>query len=283
MPQREDRIRSGQSPEELNRILKEDYHYDLFDFTLSLAIVLRKSPPYRLWNTWLIRKLNIQDYNILVRELDRLVKIKRRLRNDLKNHLTMLGRITNPIFPNEMTHGTAGFNRHNEEEKSFIVDSVYKIDETLRNEIDILKRIKNIFRRTRGSPAASRNIIAGLWSLVMRDTRRIHIEEIGNLIDWFYQKLEGTSYQEEIDSPPSLADISRFMSRGFRPLLKEDCKEIFVIRYPIRETFIRAYPFQVHFRFDEPEFLVPDREIEMISPILIFPNNIVLENPFMNP
>jgi hypothetical protein len=282
MPQREDRIRSGLSPEALNKILIEDYHYDLFDFALSLASVLRKSPPYRIWNTWLIRKLNIQDYSILVRELDRLVKIKCRLTNDLKNHLAMLGRITNPIFPKEITLGTAGFNRYNEAGKSFIVDSVYKIDDTLGNEIDILKRIKNIFRRTKGSPAASRNVIAGLWSLVMRDTRRIHIEEIGNLIDWFYQKPEGTSYQEEINPPPSLADISRFISRKFRPLLEEDCKEIFVIRYPIRETFIKPYPFQVHFRFDEPEFLVPVREIEMISPILIFSNNIVLENPFMN-
>ena len=142
MSRREERIHQDLSPQELNRILIENYHYDLYDFTHSLAIVLRETPPPRLWNIWLIRKVDISDYEILSRESNRLKRIKRRLIMDLSDHFIELNSIENPIFPDEVIPGVRNFQNRNDEQKIQIVESVYKLNETVRTE-----PAKEAFRR----------------------------------------------------------------------------------------------------------------------------------------
>jgi hypothetical protein len=279
MPRREQQINTELSPQELNQVLIEAYHYDLYDFSHSLAIVLRKSPPLRLWNIWLIRKANIPDLNILVAENRRLKRIKRKLTSDLKEHLSELGRIENPLFPDEFLPGASDFNNYAESRKDVAVQRIYKLDETIINEIDALDRILSIFRRTQGSPATAKNIIGSLWSLIMRDSRRIHIEEIENLIDWFFARLEATDYSDEINGSPSLADISRFLGRGLRSILEQDRKEIFSYNYSSSDQLGKFYPFQICFDKQEPKFIASAGDNAAVSPILIFPNNLALDNP----
>jgi len=268
----ETRISTHQTPQDLNRILIEQYKYDIFDFAHSLAIVLRTSPPVHLWNIWLIRKVNIPDFRILVREAERLIRIKERLIRDYHDHLAELSRIENPIFPQEFYVGTANFNSQDDSHKRLVIDQNFRINEILDSKISSLTSIKNVFRRTKGSPAASKNIIGSLWSLIMRDTKRIHIEEIENLIDWFYLRLQNTDYAEEMKNSPTLADISRFLGRGFREFLEQDCREIFHYNYASAQHSPKIYPFQIRFYEREPKFLTMDDEGQ--NSRLIFPGNV---------
>jgi len=257
-------INDNLSPQQLNRKLIRIYGYDLFDFTYSLAIVLSKKPPPRLWNIWLIRKFKIEDIEILKKELNRLKRIRNQLIKDLKKHLIKMHRINNPLLPKEYIPEARNIESTIDEIRNEDIIRIYKINETIGIEINNIKTILNIFKRTKGPPASVKNILGSLWSLVMRDETRIHIDIIADLMGWFYLRLQPTNYADELGASPSLEEILRFMGR-FGSMVEQDKSEIFYYNLKLERNINKIYPFQIIFDENGPRFLPRDIDENQVS------------------
>jgi len=257
MPSRVERINDNLSSQQLNRKLIRIYGYDLFDFTYSLAIVLSKKPPPRLWNIWLIRKFKIEDFAILKKELLRLKRIRNQLIKDLKRHLIKMHRINNPLLPKEYIPVVRNIESTVAEIRNEDIIRIYKIDEAIGSEIKNITAILNIFKRTKGPPASAKNILGSLWSQVVRDETSIHIDIIADLMDWFYLRLQPRNYADELVASPSLEEISRFMTR-FGSMVKKDRTEIFYYNLKSERNINKIYPIQIIFDENGPRFLPRD-------------------------
>ena len=233
----------------VNDFLIKEYEHDLFDFAYSLAVVLSKEPLLKPWDIQLISKQEIPDYENVVDEVKRLKK----LACDINTHRLVMKKIKNPLFPKE---------------------KIYNIEELISNEITILQASLEIFKKTKGRPAISKNVIASLWSLVMKDSKEIHFENIEILLNWFYEKLEGMTYREKLNVDSSKAEILRFR-KSFCVPLEETKKDIFVYNYNanLSKDKKKTYIFEIRFEKDNPEFypLSPTSEND-ISSLIVFPN-----------
>ena len=254
----------------LNRYLMRKYKYDLFDFAFSLAIALRKSPPLCDFNIWSLTKPFIADYATVQTERDRLIKMRDKLISGLKRHLSALSRVQNPLFPKEVLPGIRLSNIGSDRSLNFMIRSAYRIDTTLTTEIEVLSAAMKRFTKSKGASSRPHNLTGCLWSLIMQDSRRIHLENIENLLGWFYERLENTSYQKKICSSPALEEISRLLRRH-RDELQEDAKKIFRYDYRSERRGQKIFPFSIRFDIDEPRFIKRHSERANIRDCVLFP------------
>jgi len=234
----------------INDFLIKEYEFDLFDFAHSVAIILNKREPISttFLDIWLLKKVEISDYEIVDEGVERLKK----LNIDLSAHRLAMKKIKNLLFPKE---------------------KIYNIEELINDEITILKGCLENYKKTKGRPAISKNIIASLWSLVMKDSEGIHFENIEILLDWFHEKLEEVTYRDKLKVDYLKAEILRFR-KSFCILLEEARKDIFVYNYKanLSKDKKKIYAFQIRFEKDDPQFypLSPTSENDIAS-LIIFP------------
>lgn len=270
----------------LNEFLKSQYGFDLYDFSHSLAIVLRRRPSLRFWHIWAIKKESIPYFEQMDQELRRLRRLRDRIVRDLYNHLERIqywdwisNRIDTPVCPlfHPRTIISQDLDREDMQEKrNKITEMLYKLDETIiAAEIDFFERYLSIYRYPSGRPAVPKNIISSLWSMILRDSIRIHHKNITNLLNWFCNKLETTAYGRELrdsleDGYSSEEEISRFKRRYGR-YLEEDRKELFVFDYRTASGREKIYPFHIRFAEDEPKFYTLPEPSEGRTPSIKFP------------
>ena len=235
----------------VNEFLIEKYGYDLFDFAYSMAVILSKKPLLKFLDIQLIRKLKVSDYKNVVEGVERLKK----LAHDLSAHRLAMKEIENRLFPKER---------------------IYNIEELINEEINILQACLEMYKKVKGRPAIFKNIIASLWSLVMKDSEGIHFKNIDELSNWFYKELEEVTYRDKLNVDSSEGEILRFR-KNFYILLEETKKDIFVYNYktnlskdkPVKKT----YAFEIRFEKDDPQLypLNPTSENDIAS-LIIFLN-----------
>jgi len=253
----------------LNNHLKRKYGYDLFDFAYSLAVALRKTAPLDSFNIWHLKKENILDYQTVQNEVNRLKKLHDILLGELKQHLIAMNGIKNPLFPKEILPGVHLSKDQTDTSLEFMIRFAYKINDSLTTEIEVLSGSLKIFKKSRGASSKSSNMLGCLWSLIMRDTRRIHLDNIENLMNWFYKKLKNTSYQDELRTSPSLEEISRFM-RTHKKEMEEDANKIFY-GYKINLRMRKTFPFAIRFDADEPHFIRRRTDLANVLHTIQFP------------
>jgi len=265
----------------VNEFLIKEYNYDLYDFSHSIAIVLSAKPLIKFWDIWLIKKGNIPNQKIVVREIKRLKKIEKRLLRELDAHQLAMQNIKNPLLSKAIMPGSENWRDKEAKTREFWLKKTYRIGETIGSEIDRLKGFLNVFKRTKGKPPQPRYIIASLWSLVMKDSEEPHLENIDALINWFYENLKGASYRDELDiseHPPSSGNISRFM-RNYRDVLEEDKKGIFFHNYKEFSDREKVFAFKIAFEKDNPKIypLSPTSKDD-ISSLIMFPEKVKNES-----
>jgi len=232
----------------VNDFLIKEYDYDLFDFSYSLAIILSKKPLLKFWDLQSKIKQEISDYEIVIEG----VKSLKKLDCDLKIHRLAMKKIKNPLFPKE---------------------KICNIEKTISDETNILQASLESYKKTKGRPAISKNVIASLWSLVMKDSEEIHFKNIEILLNWFYEKLEEVTYCEKLNVDSSEAEILRFR-KNFYILLEETKKDIFVYSYKanLSKGKKKVYAFQIKFEKDNPEvYLLNSTSENDISSLITFP------------
>ncbi len=251
----------------INTDLISGYGYDLFDFAYSIAIALSKKPLSDFWNIWTLKKTEVADYKFVADEVKKLKRIKRRLQQVLDLHLSAMQNIRNPLLPKEPMPASENWENRDADTRELLIEKIYGL-ESIRGEIDILRGCLNLFKRAKGKPAKPFNIIASLWSLIMKN-EEIHLDNIYTLINWFHERLEGTDYRNELDTsehPPRLKVISEFME-NYEDLLEEDKKKIFFHSYRELQDKEKVYAFQIRYEVDNPRlypFSSPPDETEQL-------------------
>jgi hypothetical protein len=271
------------NPERLNSYLIQYYGYDLFDFAYSLAIVLRKSIPIDPLNIWLIKHQQIPYVRTCRGEIRRLRGIKDRIMriiSDLDDHLDQMkywdvlrGRIDGTFIPLyfPVERSRERINRNNYIKRVYRLEDILQI---LTEEIGHYNEFLRLFRETSGRPIAPKTIITSFWSLIIRNRRGIELDRIHELLGWFYVRLEGTDYKEELRDLPGPEEISRFMRR-FRNILNKDKSKIFVHNYHQSQHVDKLKVIQIRFERDEPKFFsVGTTQRNEIQHLIIFPENL---------
>jgi len=267
----------------VNSFLIEEYGYDLFDFAYSIAIVFSKNLPIRFWNIWSIRNPQIPYIKICKEEIKTLEGIKPKFKKiiwELDDHLEQLkywdvrkGRIAGtffpPFFPSTRIKGK--LDREN------IVKSNYKLKnvlKTIEKEINYYNDYLRLDSASSGRPSMPKTIISSLWSLIMKDSKRIHLENINSLLYWFYMKLESTSYGKNLVNLLGLQEISRFRSK-YEDFLEKDRKEIFSHNYIESSPNIKKpKAFQIRFEKEEPKFYdITFAQEDERQPLIVFPDD----------
>lgn len=277
----------------VNKFLIDEYEYDLFDFAHSLAIVLSKKPPpsTTLWEIWKFGKRKDTDYEreykreyeLVADEIRRLERIIKSTTRGLKNHMLAMEKVKNPLLPKDILPGYEIWkNGHKNWEKDeddkpmeFWIKNNYKFDGVISSEINILKKCLNDLKKEKGAPTKSKNTIAALWSLVMKDDATPHLKNIETLLDWFWETLEGVPYHREIESSSSENSsgdkTSRFVKRN-RSLLEKARKEIFFHNYKEFPDKKKTYPYQIRFEADSPKFYPRSSPYDETARFIFFPD-----------
>ena len=261
----------------VNSFLIKEYGYDLFDFAYSIAIVFRKNLSIQFWNIWLIRNPQIPYIKICKEEIKTLEDIKPKFEKiiwELDDHLKKLkywdvlkGRIAGtffpPFFPSKRIKGI--LDKDKIVKRNYELENVFK---TIDKEIDYYNDFLRFFSASSGRPSMPKTIISSLWSLIMKDSKRIHLENINSLLYWFYMKLESTFYGKNLVNPLALQEISRFRSK-YEDLLEKDIKEIFFYDYMECPNIEKPKAFQIRFEKEEPKFF----EFTSTQTLLFFYSN----------
>ena len=118
---------------EVNEILISQYRYDLYNFAVSLAVVLNDSPIFGFRNIWEIKKAKIPGTEKVKEEIERLSDIKSkilRLTKGLKIHLKKLPdwhRIKKDTMDETLRHLILNEEFTNNSNEDEITRKVYKL------------------------------------------------------------------------------------------------------------------------------------------------------------
>jgi hypothetical protein len=276
--------------ERLNESLVHNYGYDLFDFALSLGIVLRKKPPFRLFNIWRLKRDSFEQLDLFRYKVARLERIRDSIVQRLERHLDSLGYwrsvsegTENQLFPSNFPIRWAEVSRGRPlsgNEKRRIVRRLYNLDqmlEVLESEIEHYRRIFRLLTiRHPGRQPLPKTIIFSLWSYVLRRGRTIHLMTMVDLVNWFLARIGDTSYGRRFSASvrtdyPGSEEISRF-KRNFARGLQEDLRELFHHNY--RESPLTQKPriLQVRFERSEPKFYRIEANASEDVPLIVFPH-----------
>lgn len=254
----------------LNRFLRKEYGYDLFDFAYSLAIVLAETVPLGRFHIWNLKKEDIRHYRTAKTELTRLKKLRLHVVKELSQHLTVLKAMGGSVFPREILPGIHIRMADSPRALEDIINHAYGIESSLTTEINVLSAALGYFERSKGAPAKSSTLISCLWSFIIKGKRGAHLYNIENLLNWFYEKLDNTCYREEISTSPSVEEISRFKKRHGQEV-EEDVKKIFVANYKMYSRRKQPFPFAVRFDKDTPRLVHQAIESRRIERRVLFP------------
>jgi hypothetical protein len=258
--------------EQLDRVLREYYRYSLSDFALSLAIVFRCNPPFRLYNIWRLKRGSFEILEDYREKTDRLKRTLDRIYQRLSSHLEDVGYwrsindgVENQYFPSlfPAEHPQAGQNGEiPEEEKMHITKRIYgldKLEETINSEVLHYEALLRLYSSGHpGRPALVKTIISAFWSYALKFRGRLNADAIPELLNWFLARLANTSYGRDLDRSirdgyPTSEDMSRFRQHFGRGLL-EDFELIFHCSSPEIPNVQSPWDLGIRFDRDEPRF-----------------------------
>ncbi len=194
--------------EKVNEILLAQYNYDLFNFSLSLAVAISDFPIFGCWKIWEIRRAKIPGMNVVKKEIERLTEIRTKifaLTKTLRRHVAKLpdwhrqrGRIRKTYM--ETFSRVEGGDVSIQER---ISRELYGLQECLNNVNEELSFLKNNvwepFKKKPGKSTEPAIILMSFWALVMRKNRNADMNNIKNLLNWFAAKLQNTNYGSKLN------------------------------------------------------------------------------------
>jgi len=282
-------IEESWSQEELDSYLKRSYGYSLFDFALSLAVVFRRNPPFRLFNIWRLKRGTFDTLRDFQRKAAGLERLRASIIRRLSEHLEDVGYwgaitegVENPLFPTALQTELGQTRLNGElttEERQRITKRLYglgRLDEAVDSELSHYESLFTLYASTHsGRPALVKTIISSFWSYVLRKRDRVDADAIVELLNWFLARIRDTAYGRAFyrsvrSGYPGSEEISRF-KRRFRSQLREDLGQIF--RYNLLENPDIQEPRVLRIRFDndEPRFYKIQASEDTVSLPIIFP------------
>ena len=260
-------ITEKQNIKEVNEILTHEYGYDIYDFALSIAVILSENPLLGFWNIWMIQNKGIPYLETCKEEIKSLKAIRTKLGKivyELDDHLKKIhywdvikGRNQNAyhqdFFPIEEINGILN--------KEHLTKKIYNLADTFRiidEELDYFNNKIPPFKKRVGPPALPKIIIPSFWSSIMNDSKGPHWRNIKVLFQWFYNKLKTTDYSKHIkEYPEEMRAIYNF-KRRFKSELEDDIKYFFLHNYhdyKKSSDVLEQKTIQIRFKKKNPEFL----------------------------
>ena len=270
---------------EINSALNHKYGYEIYNFAISLAVLLSSSPQLGFFHIYELKNEQIKGINEVKAEIKRLGYVKNRLKkiaDDLSEHLEQVPD-WHIIHKNGNTSYYEAFQLNSFKEQSNkdeITKEIYSLEkamEIIEEEHDYLKNnIWEPFKRKPGNPATPSVIIFALWSFIIRRNNKIIWDDLRELVGWFYKKLKKTEYRKVISESnyPLQIPFYRFKKKHQRKF-ESDLEHFFGSSSDKRDlcSRIQERAFQIHFKTTGPEILAFARPCKINrSPLIIFPD-----------
>jgi len=265
---------------ELSEILVRQYGYDLYNFAVSLAIILSDFPIFGFWNIWKIKNTEIPGISSVKKESKRLSDIRRRflkLTESLKEHLREFPQwheIKKESIDESLRQLILNKEFSNLQNEDEITRKLYKLEDTLKiidEEISYLQNnMWKPFRKGKGKPVEPNFIIHAFWSLVMRKKENADMKNVENLVNWFDNKLNNTTYGSVLKYEFEGPSLYRFITEN-REKLEED-RGYFFPKGKLKEPHLPRN-LRVEFASSSPEISAYDSRCKEIqSPLVFFPD-----------
>ena len=275
-------ITEGMTNDKVNEILVAQYNYDLFNFSLSLAVAISDFPIFGFWKIWEIRRAKIPGMDVVKEEIEKLTEIRTKifaLTKTLRRHIAKLpdwhrhrGRIRKTYIET--------FSRVEGENVSIqdkISREFYGLQECLNNVNEELSFLKNNiwepFKNKPGKSAEPAIVLRSFWALVMRKNRNADMNNIKNLLNWYATKLRTTNYGSKLKYKPADPSIYRFKTEH-KHELEEDRRYFF----PLSGRNFSQEPrppktIQIRFKKETPEiYSITKLHKDKKVPQVVFPD-----------
>lgn len=243
-----------------NSSLIKKYEYGIWNFSYCVAdMITSKDRKYSYHpKTEFPRAFNYNLDKFMKKEINRRERLKTNIINTFYNSLCDIGWVEE--------------GGPTERDINFIIDVYDEVGPLLKKldkEIKSLKEIKPFWKKE-GRPIELRHQIASIWAQVMKDNRGSNWQWIERLLNWFFNKLKGTTYCKILGTEEQ-DDFDQFKFRNEYQIIKrneQNRKNIEILREKFFPIFKKLPFFRMEFKKNYIDFTIINKK----GPLIIFPD-----------